>query len=135
MSNFTSYSASNPPPGARFPIHPAQNLGSYRLGLRIDEFRIRVVLLSKRLERHRRSIEKLNPTELRVTLETAVKLLLRWIPDCWILGVEYGQKCQLVFRRLLSSAFYMNRMFHYFQRLVLQYRSASTSMLREKYKY
>lgn len=117
MSGFTSYSASNPPPGVRTPVSSARNLGPYRLGLRIDEFRIRVVMLSKRLERHRRATERLSCRELQVTLDTAVQLLLRWIPDCWILGVEYGQKCQLVFRRLLASAFYMNRMFRYFGRL------------------
>lgn len=132
MSTLTSHPAPNPPSNLRFPINSSGNLGPYRLALRIDEFRIRVVMLSKRLQRHRRSIEKLSPTELQVTLDTAVHLLLRWIPDCWILGVEYGHKSQLVFRRLLSSAFYMSRMFHYFRKLVPQYPSAPTPRDGEK---
>lgn len=43
--------------------------------------------------------------------------------------MEHGQKCQLVFKRLLASAFDMSKMLHYLGRLV----SVSMPLEEEEY--
>lgn len=86
------------------------------LGLRYDEFLLRVKLLTRILEDHYRHRKRLSGPEYGMTLDTAAVFLLRWIPDCWIVAVEFGQKCEPIFKRLLSSAFFMRKLFRYFRR-------------------